>query len=41
MISGVLRDLIHLKVSDGQIGGLQGIGRKALQAGYDDIVADV
>ena len=41
MIAGVLRDLFHLKVSDGQISRLQSIGRKALQAGYNDIVADV
>jgi hypothetical protein len=41
MIAGVLRDLFDLKVSDGQISRLQSIGRKALQAGYNDIVADV
>jgi transposase len=41
MIAAVLRDLFHLEVADGQISRLQSIGRKALQAGYNDIVADV
>ncbi len=38
MIAGVLRDLFHQKVSDGQISRLQSIGRKALQSGYYNIV---
>ena len=41
MIASLLKDLFHLEVADGQISRLQSIGRKALQAGYDDIVADV
>lgn len=41
MIAAVLRDLFHLEVADGQISRLQSIGRKALRAGYNDIVADV
>lgn len=41
MISGILQDLYQLKVADGQISRLQSVGRKALQAGYNDIVADV
>jgi transposase len=41
MIAGVLQDLFHLTVSDGQFSRLQSIGRKALQTGYNDIVADV
>src|SRR5690606_13199925 len=41
MIAAVLRDLFHLEVADGQISRLQSIGRNALQAGYNDIVADV
>jgi transposase len=41
MIASLLRDLFGLKVSDGQISRLQSTGRNALQAGYNDIAADV
>ncbi|MEZ6063581.1 MAG: transposase [Planctomycetaceae bacterium] len=41
MIASLLRDLFCLDVSDGQISRLQSIGRRALQAGYNEIVADV
>lgn len=41
MIASLLRDLFHLEVAIGQISRLQSTGRKALQAGHDDIVADV
>jgi transposase len=41
MIAGVLKDLFHLEVADGQISRLQSIGRSALQAGYNDIVEEV
>jgi hypothetical protein len=37
----LLRDLFGLSISDGQISRLQTIGRKSLQAGYEEIVADV
>lgn len=39
--ASLLRDLFRLEVSDGQISRLQSIGRRALQAGYNDIVANV
>ena len=41
MISGILQDLFQLKVADGQISRLQSVGRRALQAGYNDIVVDI
>lgn len=41
IIASLLRDLFHLEVADGQISRLQSIGRRALQAGYNEIVADV
>jgi transposase len=41
MMASLLRDVFSLEISDGQISRLQSIGRKALQAGYNDIVADV
>jgi transposase len=41
MMASLLRDLFCLEVADGQISRLQSIGRRALQAGYNDIVADV
>ncbi|WP_397569243.1 IS66 family transposase [Schlesneria sp. T3-172] len=41
MIASLLRDLFSLEVATGQISRLQSAGRKALQAGHDDIEADV
>ena len=41
IIATMLQDLFALDVSDGQISRLQSIGRKAMQAGYGEIVADV
>ncbi|MFN9976478.1 MAG: hypothetical protein ACK58T_41920, partial [Phycisphaerae bacterium] len=41
MIANLLKDLFDLKISDSQISCLQSIGRKAMQAGYDEIVADI
>lgn len=41
MIAQMLRDLFALDVSDGQISRLQRIGRTALQAGHQEITADV
>ena len=41
MMASLLRDAFSLEISDGQISRLQSVGRKALQAGYNDIVADV
>src|SRR5690606_21065822 len=37
----LLRDLFRLEVADGQISRLQSLGRTALQAGDNDIGADV
>jgi len=41
MIAALLRDLFRLEVADGQISRLQSLGRTALQAGDNDIGADV
>lgn len=41
IMATLLRDLFGLRISDGQISRLQTIGRKSLQAGYEEIVADV
>ena len=41
IMAALLRDLFGLTISDGQISRLQTIGRKSLQAGYEEIVADV
>ena len=41
MIATLLKDLFDLEISDGQISRLQSIGRKAMQAGCDEIVADI
>lgn len=41
MIASLLRDLFSLEVPTGQISRLQSAGRKALQAGNNDIEADV
>ncbi len=41
MIATLLKDLFDLEISDGQISRLQSIGRKAMQAGCDEIAADV
>jgi transposase len=41
IIASLLRDLFRLEVAGGQVSRLQSIGRRALQAGYNDIVADV
>lgn len=41
IIASLLRDLFRLDISDGQISRLQSVGRQALQAGYEEIVADV
>jgi len=41
IIATLLQDLFGLQISDGQISRLQSIGRKAMQAGYDEIVVDV
>ncbi len=41
IIATLLQDLFGLQISDGQISRLQSIGRKAMQAGYDEIVEDV
>lgn len=41
VIASLLRDLFGLEIADGQISRLQSIGRRAMQAGYDEIVADI
>lgn len=41
ILASLMRDLFGLEISDGQVSRLQSIGRKALHAGYQEIVADV